>query len=115
MDFKKYVRAIIIVIILATGLTIYLMLIKVSPSLDFMQSRIELPEESYSEPSFCRHDSDCLIFHEDCESKVINKYNFDSKLDEKNMNERPSLSCRYFKDLTKPRCESNKCVADEIQ
>ena len=112
MDLKKYVRIIIITTILITGLTIYLMLRKVSPSLDFMQNKIELPEESYSDPSFCRQDSDCKIFHENCESKVVNKYHFDSKLDEKNLAERPSLSCRYFNDLTNPRCEANKCVAD---
>ncbi|MBI4452952.1 hypothetical protein HY637_05975 [Candidatus Woesearchaeota archaeon] len=76
-------------------------------------SSCALNNRYYNDPFYCEKNSDCVIMLDACGSYVINKYNYDEKKEAENLRKSPYVECNEFIEEINPRCEDNKCVADE--
>lgn len=108
---KKYFVIIFLALALLAGLVFYVFQKKASAGFGYLNEQLAAPEY-IEDPQYCMEDSDCMIFHEICGSKPINKHNFDHKADEENIKNRDLARCAAFTDLINPRCENNLCIGD---
>lgn|SRR3989338_8407424 len=110
---KKYFIIIFLVIGSIVGIVFYVFQKQASTGFNYLNEQL-IPPQYMDNPSYCREDGDCMIFHEVCSSRVVNKYNFDHNANEENIKSRDLARCEAFSDLTSPRCDSNLCVADFV-
>ena len=108
---RRYFIIVFFTIAILVGLVVYVMQKRTSTSLDYLNKKIMPPE--YENPEYCQEDSDCMIFHEVCGAKAVNKYNFDEKLDEQNLKQRTlvEMDCTET-DFVNVRCENSICVGE---
>lgn len=107
---KKYFVVIFLVLTFLVGLVFYVFQKRALTGFGYLNEQLVAPE--YIEnPQYCKLDSDCVIFHGVCGSQIVNRYNFNKKLDEGNIKERHLVECGTA-DMVNPRCENNLCVGE---